>query len=288
MAALSYLCSPHFAPVDIVRIAPRTPPHNAARAVPRTSPRASFSARPLALHREHAQQQLAPFPPPPSSPAYRAPRNTPALSPRSSPPLRASASAQSPEGGAAPPGGTPAPAIRFRPATPADMGTIQRLVLSEFMNPLSLDVRRFVVAEAAAAAAAAAAAGEGAGGAGKGEVEAGWRLVGAGQMKEWKPEGGVGAGAGPLMELRSLVVLPEMRGHGIGSKLVSELLKSVQGRGAVHLLTIGARTAFYERHGFHEVSADAVPSQLQLELFLGSFVASFAAGDRCLCMKAVV
>ncbi|GJP66575.1 hypothetical protein CLOP_g23491 [Closterium sp. NIES-67] len=95
-----------------------------------------------------------------------------------------------PRRGCRSPGGTPAPAIRFRPATPADMGTIQRLVLSEFMNPLSLDVRRFVVAEAAAAAAAAAAAGEGAGGAGKGEVEAGWRLVGAGQMKEWKPEGG--------------------------------------------------------------------------------------------------
>ncbi|CAI7898819.1 unnamed protein product [Closterium sp. NIES-54] len=183
MAVVSSLCSPRFATLDSARgIAPR----NAARAVTRTSPH-SLASLPLSssLSRGSAQWKES------------------ACFPRSSAPLRASASAHPSAGNAAP------PAIRFRPAIPEDMGTIQRLVLSEFMNPLSLDVRRFVVAEATATTAEEG-AGEGEKGKNGGE-EAGWRLVGVGQMKEWKKEGEAGTGAGPLVELRSLVVLPEMR-----------------------------------------------------------------------------
>jgi ribosomal protein S18 acetylase RimI-like enzyme len=76
-------------------------------------------------------------------------------------------------------------------------------------------------------------------------VEAG-RIVGYGQL--------VGAGAGRA-ELKSMAVLEERRGAGVGRALVDTMLQSCRERGLVRLLvaTAAADTRnlrFYQRQGF--------------------------------------
>eukprot|EP00897_Mesotaenium_endlicherianum_P007284 jgi/Mesen1/6584/ME000336S05802 len=169
--------------------------------------------------------------------------------------------------------------ITFRPATSADMPTIQRLVFSEYMNPLGLQCERFVVADGGPALG----------------------LLGAAQVKEWPTASGSSSGSvsgsdsgsgssfapPPLLELRSLVVLPRHRGKRVGSRLVEYLLNTLEGRGSLYILTIGRSISFYERLGFKEVT-HAIPKQLQLEAWLGGIVARFAAQDRCLCMVVTI
>lgn len=75
------------------------------------------------------------------------------------------------------------------------------------MNPLNLIRERFLVAEDAAG-----------------------QLVACGQVASIP-------GDPPIQELRSLVVVKEQRGHGIGTRLLQELLGRVEGE--VYLLTIG-------------------------------------------------
>eukprot|EP00243_Klebsormidium_subtile_P005289 TRINITY_DN2097_c0_g1_i1.p2 TRINITY_DN2097_c0_g1~~TRINITY_DN2097_c0_g1_i1.p2 ORF type:complete len:135 (+),score=20.86 TRINITY_DN2097_c0_g1_i1:591-995(+) len=132
------------------------------------------------------------------------------------------------------------------------MAQIQWLVLKEAMNPLNLIRERFLVAEDAAA-----------------------QLVACGQVASIP-------GDPPIQELRSLVVVKEHRGRGIGTRLLQELLAGVKGE--VYLLTIGRAIKFYQRAGFEEASD--IPPQLGLELKLGNVVARIAAQDRCLVMKA--
>lgn len=147
--------------------------------------------------------------------------------------------------------------VSFRAAAAEDMPAIRWMVLSEFMNPLSLARERFVVAE-------------GGGGGRQG-------LLGVGQVKEWP-------GEPPLRELRSLVVKREHRGRGVGTRLLRHLLARFEGQGPIYILTISRSIPFYQRAGFKEVTGERVPQQLRAELFLGGFVARLAAQDRCLCM----
>ncbi|GAQ83434.1 hypothetical protein KFL_001480030 [Klebsormidium nitens] len=142
--------------------------------------------------------------------------------------------------------------VKFRPAQEQDMAQIQWLILKEAMNPLNLLRDRFLVAEDAAG-----------------------QLVACGQVANIP-------GDPPIQELRSLVVVKEHRGQGIGTRLLQELLGRIEGE--VYLLTIGRAIKFYQRAGFEEVSD--VPPQLSLELKLGNVVAKVAAQDRCLVMKA--
>eukprot|EP00850_Spirogloea_muscicola_P017328 SM000148S01005 [mRNA] locus=s148:5042:6408:+ [translate_table: standard] len=121
------------------------------------------------------------------------------------------------------------------------------------MNPLGLNKDRFVVAD--------------------GGPRIG--LVGVGQVKVWP-------GNDALREVRSLVVIKELRGRGTGEKILQYLLGRFKGEGPLYLLTIGRTISFYERAGFKEVQE--VPRQLQVEHFLGNIVARLAARDRCLCM----
>jgi ribosomal protein S18 acetylase RimI-like enzyme len=63
------------------------------------------------------------------------------------------------------------------------------------------------------------------------------------------------AAAGPTAELLSIMVEPNRRGQGIGSRLLQALAAECQGRGLAQLeVTVDAANAgarrFYERHGF--------------------------------------
>jgi len=165
--------------------------------------------------------------------------------------------------------------IRIRPGCPEDLNTVASAVFSEKMNPLGLSMDRFLVAEEASSG----------------------RLVGFGQLKEWPTlsakqdlRGQIVRAAGlwpnwrgELVELSSLVVVPEWRGRGVGSALVSELVQRAEGK-TLCLLTIGSSVPFYERLGFKEISQQMVPRPLQPEVVLGTVVARLAANDRLLCM----
>lgn len=60
--------------------------------------------------------------------------------------------------------------------------------------------------------------------------------------------------------LRSIVVLPEARGRGMGAAIVERLVAEVAAAGATraYLITTTA-TAFFERHGFRAIDRSAAP-----------------------------
>lgn len=63
--------------------------------------------------------------------------------------------------------------------------------------------------------------------------------------------------------LRSLVVLPEARGHGHGRAATEALLQEASAAGAryAYLLTTSA-AAFFEATGFHPIARDAAPAAI--------------------------
>lgn len=139
----------------------------------------------------------------------------------------------------------------YRPARASDVQVIRTLVFAEKMNPLIQSHERFVVA-----------------------VDREDEVLGAGQLA---PLGEVGA------ELKSVVVVPEHRGKGIGSGVVRQLLNQAGGQ-AVFLTTISRRATFYEAFGFRELSKGEIPGPLVAEWLLGSLVARLAVQDRCIVM----
>ena len=61
----------------------------------------------------------------------------------------------------------------------------------------------------------------------------------------------------PTAELKTLSVLPEYRGHGIGDLLMREVFRRLRKRGITELAigvvaTNEGATRFYERYGFHQ------------------------------------
>ncbi len=114
--------------------------------------------------------------------------------------------------------------LNFRPATEADQPTILRMVHSAGINPLGLDWRRFLVAEE------------------------GGRIVAIGQIK---PHGD------GSRELASLVVVPERRGQGIGSAMVSRLM-GMAGTPLYLTCRAGLQT-YYSRFGFRAIGPEEMP-----------------------------
>jgi amino-acid N-acetyltransferase len=70
---------------------------------------------------------------------------------------------------------------------------------------------------------------------------------------------------GPAGLLRSLVVAPLHRGHGLGSMLVATLEREARTRLAeVLVLLTETAEAFFRRHGFEAVEREYVPDEVKL------------------------
>jgi len=152
----------------------------------------------------------------------------------------------------------------FRSATAADKDLISKMVKAENMNPLFLDHNNFLVAQ---------------------DDER--QVVGIGQIR----------GIGKQFEMASLAVLKDMRGNGIGTALVNELLERHKAKCLaeasdpataslpdVFLLTLVKSAPFYSRMGFLEIPVSMAPMGMQMEAAAGTFVAKMSGGELT-CMR---
>lgn len=145
-----------------------------------------------------------------------------------------------------------AAAYRLEPATAADADRIKSLVRGERLNPLGLDWRRFTVAR-----------------------DVGGEVLGCVQVKPHRDG---------TRELASLVVREDLRGLGIGSRLVRHCQQDAGGR---LYLTCRARLGgYYHQLGFEVVPPEALPPYFKriskLVDVIGVF---FPAGDGLLVMQ---
>ena len=81
----------------------------------------------------------------------------------------------------------------------------------------------------------------------------------------------VGAGALHVMwqdlaEVRSLVVAENMRGHGVGRRILDELLARAAGLGIKRVFCLTFETAFFEKYGFEAISDVPVDAETYAEL----------------------
>mmetsp|Transcript_34875 Transcript_34875/g.42059 ORF Transcript_34875/g.42059 Transcript_34875/m.42059 type:complete len:265 (-) Transcript_34875:155-949(-) len=174
--------------------------------------------------------------------------------------------------------------IIYRRARDKDLASIRKMVLGEKLNPLGLDVKRFVVAVEKK---------EGGQQEGR-EKEERSDICGCGQLKPWpclydlpdwrgklvralrlKPNW-----QGDLVELSSLVVRSDMRRQGIGRALVEQLMESVDTDTNICLLTTASNVPFYEPLGFTRLQDKDVPRPLKPEVVLGNIVAGIAVGEQ--------
>jgi amino-acid N-acetyltransferase len=123
----------------------------------------------------------------------------------------------------------------IRPATETDLSAVRGLVRGERVNPLGIDWRNFVVAEA------------------------GGEVVGCAQLRP----------AGPgAVELGSLVVRADVRRAGLGTRLVEAALAGAGGR-RVFAVTAAAHAGSFARWGFRPVRAAAAPWPVRRNRLLG-------------------
>ena len=64
-----------------------------------------------------------------------------------------------------------------------------------------------------------------------------------------------------LAEVRSLVVAPHLRKHGIGAKIVEELIKEAEFYGLKQVFALTYQKGFFEKLGFKEISKEELPAQ---------------------------
>ena len=64
-----------------------------------------------------------------------------------------------------------------------------------------------------------------------------------------------------LAEVRSLVVAPKFRKHGIGAKIVAELIKEAEFYGLKQVFALTYQKGFFEKLGFKEISKEELPAQ---------------------------
>jgi len=55
-----------------------------------------------------------------------------------------------------------------------------------------------------------------------------------------------------LAEVRSLVVLPEYQGRGIGGELVKGCVREARRKGVLEVITITDKDVFFEKNGFNK------------------------------------
>ncbi len=65
-----------------------------------------------------------------------------------------------------------------------------------------------------------------------------------------------------LIEIRSLVVNPNIQGSGLGRILVEELIAAARSRGAKRLMALTYSVGFFEKLGFKVVEKDIFPEKI--------------------------
>lgn len=151
------------------------------------------------------------------------------------------------------------PAVpRIRPALPADVRAVRRIVepyaerrilLAKELVGYFEAVQEFVVADAAPGADPHA--GPDAGPAAPAEV------VGCGALHVLWDD---------LAEIRTLAVAPEHLGTGVGHRIVTELLDRARRLGLSRVFCLTFEVDFFVRHGFREIEGTPVTPEVYAEL----------------------
>jgi N-acetylglutamate synthase-like GNAT family acetyltransferase len=125
----------------------------------------------------------------------------------------------------------------IRRARRADQLAIRAFIERERLDPNNLHWRNFVVAVADG------------------------RVVGTAQLREVP---------GGLCELGSLAVAPELRGRGIASRLIEQLLAEAEG--PIEMITSAKFAARYERFGFRRIGRTQAPEPVRRRYLIGQFL----------------
>ena len=120
--------------------------------------------------------------------------------------------------------------FNIREAVEPDKATLRALIRQENLDPTSLNWRRFLV------------------------VEIDGQIAGIGQVKEYPG----------CQELGSLVTLPEYRGRGIATALISAL-EARAGR-PLYLLCQDKMERYYNRFGYQTIPWREAPAPLKVKL----------------------
>jgi N-acetylglutamate synthase-like GNAT family acetyltransferase len=126
--------------------------------------------------------------------------------------------------------------IAIRRARRCDQPHIRALVLSERLAPNNLHWRNFIVAVADG------------------------RIVGTVQLRPL-PDG--------HCELGSLAVAPDMRGRGIATRMIEQLL--AEAAGPVEMITGAKFATRYERFGFRRIGGAKAPRPVCMRFVVGQF-----------------
>lgn len=139
--------------------------------------------------------------------------------------------------------------IDLRPAIEQDQKTITRLIHAAGINPMSLDWRRFLIAEDNGT------------------------IVGIGQVKPHHDGS---------RELASIAVIPSRQKQGIGGAIIHALLARENGN--VYLTCRAPLESFYARFGFRIIDRAEMPPYFRRIHRIGNFFARLA-GTQMLVMK---
>ncbi|HVO43837.1 MAG TPA: GNAT family N-acetyltransferase [Aggregatilineales bacterium] len=131
--------------------------------------------------------------------------------------------------------------VVLRPASKGDQPTIVRMVREAGINPLDLDWRHFLVAEAHG------------------------QIVGIGQIKSHRDGS---------RELASIAVVPAHQGQGIARAIIEKILAGEQG--TLYLMCRAPLEGFYVRFGFRRIELDAMPPYFKRLVRFAQFVTPLA------------
>jgi amino-acid N-acetyltransferase len=69
-----------------------------------------------------------------------------------------------------------------------------------------------------------------------------------------------------LAEVRTVAVRPDLKGRGLGSAVLAELLQDARDLGVRRVFCLTFETAFFGRHGFERIDGQAVEPEVYAEL----------------------
>ncbi len=147
--------------------------------------------------------------------------------------------------------------MHIRPATATDQPIITQIIRDAGINRMSLDWRRFVVAED------------------NGAPSTLLRIIGIGQIK---PHGD------GSRELASIAVIPSRRGHGVGSAIIRALL--TKETGVLYLTCRAQLETYYTRFGFRQIAREGMSPHFRRIIHVANiFTLLTRGGIRIIVMK---